>query len=49
MKKLTFAGALLLGAALLFASADMAQAKEVPADGNIPLTSEFFPDEWLLK
>ena len=49
MRKTTFAGALLLGAALLFTPADMAQAKEAPGDGNIPLTSEYFPDEWFLK
>ena len=34
--------------ALLFPAA-VAQAKEIPADGNIPLTSEYFPDEWFLK
>ena len=49
MRKTTFAGALLLGAALLFTPADMAQAKEAPGDGNIPLTSEYFRDEWFLK
>ena len=48
MKRSIFAGALLLGAALLFTPTDMAQAKEVPPDGNIPLTSEYFQDEWLL-
>ena len=42
MRKLTFAGALLFGVALLFAPMDTAQAKEIPPDGNIPLTSEFF-------
>ena len=49
MKKLIFTGALLLGTALLFAPGDVVQAKEIPPDGNIPLTSEYFPDEWFLK
>ena len=49
MKRSIFMGALLLGAALLFAPMDTAQAKEIPPDGNIPLTSEYFPDEWFLK
>ena len=49
MKKLIFAGALLLGTALLFVPEDVIQAKEIPPDGNIPLTSEYFPDEWFLK
>ncbi len=49
MRRSIFAGALLLGAVLLFTPTDMAQAKEVPADGNIPLTSEYFPDEWFLN
>ena len=48
MRRSIFTGALLLGVALLFAPMDTAQAKEIPPDGNIPLTSEFFPDEWLL-
>ena len=49
MKKSILAGALLMSAALFFAPADTAQAKEIPADGNIPLTAGYFPDEWLLK
>ena len=34
--------------ALLFPAA-VAQAKEIPANGNILLTSEYFPDGWFLK
>ena len=49
MKRSILAGALLMSVALLFAPADTVQAKEVPADGNIPLTSEYFPDEWFLE
>ena len=39
MKKFLILGAFLLSGAFFFAPADPAQAKEVPADGNIPLTS----------
>ena len=49
MRRSLFVGALLLSAAFLFVSPDLAQAKEVPPDGNIPLTSEYFPDESFLK
>jgi len=49
MRRLIIMGALLLGVALRFAPMDTAQAKEVPPDGNIPLTSEYFPDESFLK
>ncbi len=49
MKKSILAGALLMSAALFFVPADTAQAKEDSADGNIPLTAGYFPDEWLLK
>ena len=48
MKRSVLAGALLMSAALLFAPADTARAKEVPADGNIPLTSGYFPDAWFM-
>lgn len=49
MRKSIFAGILLLGAALLFTPEDLVQAKEIPANGNIPLTAGYFPDEWFLK
>ena len=49
MRKSAISGMLVVAAALFFAPADTAQAKEVPADGNIPLTSEYFPDEWFLR
>lgn len=47
MKKSIFAGILLVAAALIFAPAGVAHAKEMPTDGNIPLPSEYVPNEWL--
>lgn len=49
MKKSVILGAFLLSGAFFFAPADTAQAKEVTAGADIPLTSEYFPDEWLLN
>ncbi len=49
MKKIhAWFGLICFLAALLFPAA-VAQAKEIPADGKIPLTSEYFPNEWFLK
>lgn len=49
MKKSVLAGLFLAGIFLLSAPPAAAQTKEIPADGNIPLTSEYFPDEWFLN
>lgn len=49
MKKTILAGILLAGMALVFAPANAAHAKEIPGDGKIPLTSEYFPDQSFLK
>jgi len=47
MKKSILAGILLAVAALVFVPTGMTHAKEILADGNILLTSEDVPNEWL--
>ena len=49
MKKNPIAFMILAGMMLLLLPVTVTQAKEIPADGNIPLTSEYFPDGWFLK
>ena len=49
MKKNPVIFILLLYMVFVVLSVTTTQAKELPADGNIPLTSEYFPDEWFLK
>lgn len=49
MKKLRLPGSLLFFMVLMLLPVSAAHAKEVPADGNIPLTAEYFPDEWFLE
>lgn len=49
MKKKMVWGGLLLAAALMLAPAVTAEAKEVAAGESIPLTEEYFPDEWFLS
>ncbi len=49
MKKIRLLGGILFFVLALFSLENAAYAKEVPPDGNIPLTSEYFPDEWFLK
>ena len=49
MKKMRLLGGILFFVLALFLPEDAAYAKEVPPDGNIPLTSEYFPDESFLK
>lgn len=49
MKKKMVWGGLFLAAALTLAPAVTAEAKEVAAGESIPLTEEYFPDEWFLS
>lgn len=49
MKNKMLLGGLLLAAALLLAPAVTAEAKEIKAGESIPLTAEYFPDEWFLS
>lgn len=49
MKKIRLPGSLLFFMVFMLLPASAAYAKEVPADGNIPLTAEYFPDEWFLE
>lgn len=49
MKKIRLPGSVLFFMVLMLLPVSEAHAKEVPADGNIPLTAEYFPDEWFLE
>lgn len=49
MKNKMILGSLFLAAALLLAPAVTVEAKEIKAGESIPLTAEYFPDEWFLS
>lgn len=49
MRKSKLLSGLLLTAAIAAAPVVSAQAKDVPVGENIPLTEEYFPDEWFLE
>lgn len=49
MKKIRLLGGLLFLTVMTLLPTCAAYAKEVPADGNIPLTAEYFPDEYFLN
>lgn len=46
MKSKLLLGGLLLAAALMLAPAVTAEAKEIKEGDSIPLTAEYFPDEY---